>query len=100
MERLVALTAFRIVQESLTKVIRHAGASRAWVRVARAASQLVVEVCDDGRSPTPAGEAAPGYGLRGMSERVEAVGGTLRYGPGPDGGWTVRAALPSGPAGP
>jgi signal transduction histidine kinase len=88
------------VQESLTNVIRHAGASRAWVRVTRSAAHLLVEVRDDGRPPGRAVEAAPGYGLRGMGERVEAVGGTLRYGFAPDGGWAVRASLPTRVAGP
>jgi signal transduction histidine kinase len=99
-ESLVELTAFRIVQESLTNVIRHAGASRARVRVTRSAAHLLVEVRDDGRPPGRAVEAAPGYGLRGMGERVEAVGGTLRYGFAPDGGWSVRASLPTRAAGP
>jgi signal transduction histidine kinase len=82
------------VQKSLTNVIRHPGASQAWVHVARAASRLVVELRDDGRSPTRT-EIAPGYGWRGMAERVEAVGGTLNYEIAPGGGWCVRAVLPT-----
>ena len=92
---LVALTTYRIVQESLTNVIRHADASTASVRIARDGSDLVVEVADDGRPvPTPS-KASAGYGLHGMRERVEAVGGELHAGPDPTGGWTVRAILPT-----
>ena len=99
-ESLVELTAFRIVQESLTNAIRHAGATQAWVRVSRATSNLQVEVRDNGRPPPRANDTAPGYGLRGMAERVEAVGGTLTYELVPGGGWRVRALLPIRTAGP
>ncbi|MCC5954318.1 MAG: sensor histidine kinase [Acidimicrobiia bacterium] len=88
---LVELTAYRIVQESLTNVVRHAEATRASVRVRAGDAVLVVEVHDDGRGG-PAGVA--GFGLRGMAERVDALGGELWHGTEPDGGWTVRARLP------
>jgi signal transduction histidine kinase len=89
---LVELTAYRIVQESLTNVARHAAdASRADVTVRADGAVLTVEVHDDGCS---AGPATPGFGLRGMAERVESIGGRLWHGVGDDGGWTVRATIP------
>lgn len=88
---LVELTAYRIVQESLTNVVRHADASRADVTVRADGSVLTVEVHDDGRA---SGATTPGFGLRGMAERVESIGGQLWHGVGDDGGWTVRASIP------
>jgi signal transduction histidine kinase len=87
------LAAFRIVQEALTNVTRHSGAASAVVRVRYEADGVVVSVEDDGRpgSGTP---SADGSGIRGMRERAEALGGGLVAGPGPDGGFTVRARLP------
>ncbi|HEU5152533.1 MAG TPA: sensor histidine kinase [Iamia sp.] len=89
----VELTAYRVVQESLTNVVRHSGAERATVTVARRGPHLVVEVVDDGPGAGTAAEGT-GFGLRGMRERVEALGGTLRAGPEAGGGWRVRASLP------
>jgi signal transduction histidine kinase len=83
--------AFRIIQEGLTNVVRHAEHATAVVRVARAPGQLVVEVSDDG--PATAVPAA-GNGIRGMGERAQAVGGTLDVGVRPGGGLLVRAVLP------
>lgn len=99
-ETLVELTAYRVVQESLTNVARHADATRAAVRIESGPSGLMVEVVDDGRSPAQPGDGTghdpdPGFGLRGMTERVEAAGGTLAYGPLPRRGWAVRAILPT-----
>ncbi|MBE1536095.1 sensor histidine kinase [Actinomadura algeriensis] len=93
----VGLAAYRIVQESLTNVVRHAGAANVTVRVERGAREVLVEVADDGRGPVPSGEdAAPGAGsgVPGMRERARALGGDLTAGPGPDGGHLVRARLP------
>ncbi|MGA4995451.1 sensor histidine kinase [Nonomuraea bangladeshensis] len=85
--------AYRIVQEALTNVSRHAGAAAARVRVEYADAELVVQVDDDGNAS--AGEPpVPGTGLRGMRERVSALGGRLRTEPRPEGGFTVQAALP------
>lgn len=86
-----ALTAYRVVQEALTNIARHSGARRADVTVRRQGSHLVVTVADDGSAAAP---APAGHGLRGMRERVEALGGTLRAGPAPDRGWRVEAWLP------
>lgn len=85
--------AYRIVQESLTNVIRHSDARHVTVRI-RLGSGLVVEVSDDGSS---AQTVAEGMGIRGMRERVCAIGGELSLGPR-DGepGWRVAAILPVG----
>lgn len=97
----VGLTAYRVVQEALTNVVRHAGAATATVRVATEGAGLVVEVVDDGRGPTPPGAAggSAGLGLVGMAERVAALGGRLDHGPAPDGGFAVHAWLPTSASG-
>lgn len=87
----VELTAFRVVQESLTNVVRHANATSVAVDVRRRADQLYVAVADDGHGPQ--GDH-PGFGVRGMRERVAALGGTFVAGPGPERGYEVRAVLP------
>jgi signal transduction histidine kinase len=86
--------AFRIVQEALTNVVRHAGPASATVRVAYGAGALTVQVDDDGASAP--GRRAPGggNGIRGMRERTAALGGQLEAGPRPDGGFRVLARLP------
>ncbi len=89
---LAQLTAYRIVQEALTNVVRHADASRASIEVAAVGDDLCIEVRDDGRGISVPSES--GYGLRGMRERVESAGGTFHAGPGTDGGWVVHARIP------
>ncbi|WP_369185548.1 sensor histidine kinase [Streptomyces sp. Y1] len=92
----VTTTVYRVVQESLTNIVRHARGARAvTVTIDQGRPDLTVEVGDDAPShppnrPSPRG----GYGLVGMRERVEALGGTLDAGPRPGTGWTVRATLP------
>jgi signal transduction histidine kinase len=86
-------TAYRIVQESLTNVVRHAAAVSASVRVEYRPGALVVQIDDDG-SATPAMTIKPGVGLRGMRERVAALGGRLNAEPRDAGGFRVRAELP------
>ena len=88
----IGRAAFRIVQEALTNVLRHADASSALVRVGARSDVLTIEVTDNGRSHTTAG--TPGHGLRGMAERAVAVGGQLDVGPREEGGWRVSAELP------
>jgi signal transduction histidine kinase len=91
----VDLAAYRVVQESLTNVLRHAGAATASVVITHTPESVVVEVTDTGRGgPVVAG--SPGHGLEGMRERVVALGGTLAAGPWA-GGWRVRAELPVTP---
>jgi signal transduction histidine kinase len=84
--------AFRIVQEALTNVLRHADASSAGVSVRAKADKLDIDVTDDGRANRTGVEA--GLGLRGMFERATALGGRLDVGPGEEGGWRVHAVLP------
>ncbi|MGH8792785.1 MAG: sensor histidine kinase [Stackebrandtia sp.] len=86
----VDLTALRIVQESLTNVLRHSQAEHAWVAVDYREDDLRITVSDDGVG----GAAVPGNGLTGMSERAAAVGGMCRGGPRRQGGFEVRAELP------
>lgn len=86
--------AFRIVQESLTNVLRHAEATSATVGIHYQPTQLTLEITDTGRGPN--GTAVVGQGLAGMRARAAAVGGGLQAGPGPQGGYLVRARLPIG----
>ena len=89
----VDLAAFRIVQEALTNVARHAGPASATVRVAYGDDDLTVQVDDDGRGPG-GGASGGGNGIPGMRERAAALGGRLRAGPRPGGGFQVLASLP------
>lgn len=89
----VDLAAYRIIQEALTNVTRHAHASAVTVQLDRGPDRTTVEITDNGRG-TPVGGGTPGNGLRGMSERARALGGELTAGPGAGGGFTVRASLP------
>jgi signal transduction histidine kinase len=90
----VALAAYRIVQESLTNVVRHAGRAAATVAIRHAGGDLLVEVVNDG-APAPAAFGdGTGAGLAGMRERAAALGGTLEAGPRAGGGFAVRARLP------
>jgi signal transduction histidine kinase len=90
----IDLSAYRIVQEALTNVIKHAGAVRALVTVRYGDSELELEVADDGPGPPVGGADGSGLGIVGMRERVESHGGELHTGPGPQGGFVVRASLP------
>ncbi|WP_066944471.1 sensor histidine kinase [Microtetraspora fusca] len=89
----VERTAYRIVQESLTNVARHAAATTASVRIDYRPSALAVRVDDDGTA-APGAAPTPGIGLLGMHERVTALGGRLRAEPRDGGGFTVQAELP------
>jgi signal transduction histidine kinase len=89
----VGRTAYRIVQESLTNVARHAAAATASVRIDVRPGTLVVRVDDDGTATVDA-PPEPGVGLLGMRERVTALGGQLRAEPRREGGFSVRAELP------
>jgi signal transduction histidine kinase len=92
----VDLAGFRIVQESLTNVARHAGASAATVRLFYGEHELMVVVEDDGRGPHPDAAGNGGSGIAGMRERAAALGGDLQTGPRRAGGFAVRARLPIG----
>jgi signal transduction histidine kinase len=89
----VDLAAYRIVQESLTNVLRHAGTATAEVHLSYLDDVLTVRVTDTGHGePTV---VADGHGLSGMRERVTILGGTLSAGPRPDGGFAVTATIPA-----
>jgi signal transduction histidine kinase len=89
----VQSVAYRIVQEALTNVARHAQASVTTVSVRRVAGAITVQVTDDGATASVV-DTADGNGVRGMRERAAALGGTLEAGPNGNGGWRVRAWLP------
>ncbi|QFZ19381.1 sensor histidine kinase [Saccharothrix syringae] len=91
----VALSAYRVAQEALTNVVKHAGARKVDVRVRYLERALEVEVADDGRGGPAFGEAAGGFGLVGMRERIAVHGGSLEARPRRDGGYLVRATLPT-----
>lgn len=90
--RQVDAVAFRVVQEALTNVVRHAGVARAEVAIGHNGDELVVRVVDRGSAVA----APPGRGLSGMRERIEALGGRLEAGPRDGGGFAVLAHLPLG----
>jgi PAS domain S-box-containing protein len=83
--------AYFIAAEALTNVARYAQASKACIRVAREGGRLVIEVSDDGVGGADAGS---GSGLRGLADRVEALGGAFTVASAPGAGTTLRAALP------
>ena len=89
------LAVYRVVQEALTNVLKHAGAARATVTVRVDPRAVELDVRDDGRAAASADGG--GHGLIGMRERVALYGGTLRAGPAPDGGFVVHARLPLEP---
>jgi signal transduction histidine kinase len=96
----IDLAAYRIVQEALTNVRRHARASKATVVVAYEREELRIDVADDGRGPAPDERRdGTGQGLVGMRERAALYGGTLRAGPGPTGGFVVSLRIPLGDGG-
>lgn len=90
----VSVVAYRIVQESLTNVIRHSEAGRVSVRIAQDGPRLRISIVDDGPA-RPGSDATPsGFGIAGMAGRAQAVGGELSAGPVTAGGFEVRASLP------
>jgi signal transduction histidine kinase len=96
----VDLAAYRIVQEALTNVARHAGPATATVRVTYGEHDVTVQVDDDGGGrPGVTQPPASGNGIAGMAERVAALGGELDAGPRPEGGFRVRARFPLDGAG-
>ena len=99
------LAAYRVVQEALTNVMKHAGQARTAVRIEYRPRELLITVCDDGR-PADAGPAAHapgqppgpgGRGLIGLRERIAVYGGELDAGPRPGGGWRLAARIPLDP---
>ncbi|GAA2389966.1 histidine kinase [Streptomyces coeruleofuscus] len=95
----VDLTAFRIVQEALTNVTKHATAEAARVRLEYTGSRLLITVTDDGTGkPAAAAPQGRGFGVMGMRERAHSIGGHLCAGPRPQGGFEVATALPLQPS--
>ena len=91
------LAAYRVVQEALTNVLKHAPAASTAVRIAYRDDDLLIEVTDDGAALTvhgSGGERGIGRGLLGLRERIAIYGGSLEAGPRPGGGWRVRATIP------
>ena len=87
----IDLSAFRIIQEAVTNVVRHAGTSQCQVLIGQQDGQLSIEVTDSGRGGAVAGT---GYGIAGMRERAALLGGDFSAGPRPGGGFRVAARLP------
>ncbi|MDR6611898.1 sensor histidine kinase [Leifsonia sp. 1010] len=97
MDAITSLAAYRIVQESLSNVARHATDAATVVRLDRVDDSLAIEVRNAPAPGRPASPPAPdggGHGIRGMRERAELLGGTLTAAAQPDGGFVVRAVLP------
>jgi signal transduction histidine kinase len=93
----VSMSTFRLVQEALTNIMKHAGpAASARVLVRRTTDGLALDVLDDGRGHDPESDGQ-GHGLTGMRERVTVLGGTLEVGPLPAGGFRVSARIPLDP---
>ncbi|WP_411100178.1 sensor histidine kinase [Streptomyces sp. x-45] len=95
----VDLTAYRIVQEALTNVAKHAPERAAHVGFTYANSRLLITVSNDGpATATTVNGTSGGFGLRGMRERAQSIGGDLCAGPRPEGGFEVTTALPLQPS--
>ena len=92
----VDVSVYRIVQEALTNVLKHAGPARADVTIGCAQDAVTIEVTDDGTAEPGDQAPAGGHGLAGMRERAAVFGGELAAGPRPGGGFAVRARLPLG----
>jgi signal transduction histidine kinase len=94
----VDLSAYRIIQEALTNVIKHAACPTAHVTVRYGRGSVTLEITDDGPGTPPAGAQAAtsstGHGIIGMRERVAVFGGEFAAGPRPEGGFRVFACLP------
>jgi signal transduction histidine kinase len=96
----IQLAIYRIAQESLTNVLRHANATSATVILAEEPGFFLLTVSDDGTGPVDAHHDSGGRGLLGMQERAELLGGHLDAGPSPTGGFVVSASIPVPPKGP
>jgi signal transduction histidine kinase len=88
----VDAAAYRIVQEALTNILRHAAAPQAWLIIEADPQALRLRIADNGRATR--GAITPGSGIAGMTERARLLGGTLTAQPRPEGGFEVVATLP------
>jgi signal transduction histidine kinase len=95
LEQSVDLSAYRIVQEALTNVVKHAGSAHTTVTLGYTPEALELTIADSGEG-APTTDSAGGHGLVGMRERAAMFGGTLSAGPRDGRGFEVRASLPSG----
>lgn len=95
-----ALAVYRIVQEALTNVVKHAAPARCRVWVDGTGPDIVIDIMDDGPGLSPQPAAPGGHGIIGMRERAALFGGELEAGPGPQGGFRVTARLPGAAGGP
>jgi signal transduction histidine kinase len=93
----VDVSAYRIVQEALTNVLRHANATRATVELLYRPRSIEIAVLDDGRGSSATTGDPTGHGLAGMHERADLFEGTFQAGPMREGGFAVRASLPTDP---
>ena len=98
MRRELETLLYRLVQEALTNVVRHAQARRVQIRLTGAGGRMRAEVWDDGVGMTPGGPRRNGLGLLGMRERVERAGGSLRIHSKPGFGTRLEAEIPILPA--
>jgi signal transduction histidine kinase len=96
LSRQVELAIVRIVQESLTNVLRHRGPGSVWVTIVSLAHGISVVIDDNGQAPIAGADYFTGHGLVNMQERAAACGGSLTIDPSPRGGWRICAALPCG----
>jgi signal transduction histidine kinase len=85
---------YRVIQESLINVLKHAGPASATVSLPYQPDQLIAQVTDNDRRVQTADPAGSGHGLLGIAERARLYGGTLDAGPRPEGGFTVTITLP------
>jgi signal transduction histidine kinase len=92
----VEITLYRIAQEALTNVVKHAQARRARVLLEYGIDEVKLEITDDGRGLVESLGGQDGYGILGMTERAHAVGGLLATGNGPAGGFRVAVTVPTG----
>ena len=92
----VDVSVYRIVQEALTNILKHAGPARAEVTIGCEQDAVTIEVTDNGTGQPGNGSPGGGHGLAGMRERAAVFGGELAAGPRPGGGYAVRARLPLG----
>ena len=94
----IDLAAFRVVQEGLTNVMKHAGQARTTVRLEYRTRDLLITVSNDRPPGSGAGPSPGGRGLIGLRERIAVYGGELDAGPRPGGGWRLTARIPLEPA--
>ena len=94
----LALAAYRVVQEALTNVLKHAGQAKTTIQIEYRPAELFITVYDDGGHATMAAPGGDGRGLIGLRERIAVYGGQLDAGPRPGGGWRLTARIPLDPA--